>query len=110
MPDVSREFILIGFASQRFFFFFLYYLIIIIFFNLQVLAPKSFLPFVRKLIPITSVSRFEVSDEPYNNLRNSDMLLEGMKGSEKRSITVFDSHYMDLTGYFLLIFSENDFT
>ena len=38
------------------------------------------------------------NDEPFNNLRNSQILLQGVEDFDLESIIVCDSHYMDLSG------------
>jgi hypothetical protein len=57
---------------------------------------------VFKLIPVTHVDSRNYVDEPFNNPRNFRILEEGVSGCSKDSISVSDSHYMDLAGIFLL--------
>lgn len=49
-------------------------------------------------MPVTYVDARNVSDEPYNNLKNGEILLEAANECEEESILVCDSHYMDLAG------------
>lgn len=51
-----------------------------------------------KAIPVTYANARTVTDEPYNNLKNGEILMEGAKECEEESILVFDSHYLDLAG------------
>ena len=64
----------------------------------QILAPFSKLPYVFKLIPVTHVDPRHYTDEPFNNPRNFQILEEGVKHCSRASISVSDSHYMDLAG------------
>jgi len=64
------------------------------------LAPYSKLPFVFKVIPVTYVDSRHYVDEPFNNPRNSQILEEGIKDCSTASISVSDSHYMDLAGLY----------
>jgi hypothetical protein len=56
------------------------------------------MPYLMRLMPITSVTGKDVTDEPFNNLKNHQIVLAATEYSEKESILVFDSHYMDLEG------------
>jgi hypothetical protein len=51
-----------------------------------------------KAIPCTYVDARHYDDEPYNNLKNHDILQLGVIECEEESIIVCDSHYMDLEG------------
>lgn len=53
-------------------------------------------------MPIT-YENFPEEDEPYNNLKNSEILLEAIKDTNPNSIVICDSHYLDLAGVFELI-------
>lgn len=46
-------------------------------------------------MPITYDAANEL-DEPYNNLSNSEILLQAVEDGEENSIIVCDSHYVDL--------------
>jgi hypothetical protein len=59
------------------------------------------MPYLMRVMPITSVEGRNVVDEPYNNLKNHEIVLEAAEDCETDSILVFDSHYMDLEGMFL---------
>lgn len=56
------------------------------------------MPYLMRLMPITSVEGKNVTDEPFNNLKNHDIVLAATEDCEEASILVFDSHYMDLEG------------
>ena len=51
-----------------------------------------------KAIPVTSVNASEFEDEPYNNLKNHEILLRGDVECDDGTTIVCDSHYMDLEG------------
>jgi hypothetical protein len=74
-------------------------------------SSKTVLPYLMVAIPVTSVDARQVTDEPYNNLKNHEVLFEGVKECEMETIIVCDSHYLDLEGVsglrsFLLIFAR----
>ena len=41
-----------------------------------------------KVVPVTSIEGRYVTDEPFNNLRNSDILIEGISNCNVDSIVV----------------------
>lgn len=51
-------------------------------------------------IPVTYIPARAYDGEPYNNLKNHEILLEGAVKCNLESILVFDSHYLDLAGFF----------
>lgn len=94
MLVVQRRLGAIGFQKLQYF-----HLILLIRTNLwKIIAPDSNLPYLFKAMPITYVNEKEVADEPYNNLKNYEILLKGIEKCDKESIIVFDSHYMTLEG------------
>jgi hypothetical protein len=63
-------------------------------------------------LPVTNVSPEDYNDEPFNRLKNYEILLEAEDVANEESILVFDSHYLNLEGmavrrrrfFFLLLF------
>ena len=53
-------------------------------------------------LPVTYVDARHVVDEPFNNLTNSEILMQAVPECSTESILVFDSHYMDLGGMVFL--------
>ena len=63
----------------------------------QVTAPRSLLPFVIKVMPITSEPS-AANGEPFNKLKNSQILRQAVVGISPYSIIVCDSFYLDWAG------------
>jgi len=74
--------------------------------QLAITAPISGLPFLMKAIPITYVKAHAYTDEPYNNLGVSDILMVAEADCDIGTTIVFDSHYMDFAAKKKLV--END--
>jgi hypothetical protein len=55
-------------------------------------------------LPITSVKPSQYDGEPYNNLKNNEIMLLGESYCDAGTTIVFDSHYMDLEGTIIPIF------
>lgn len=61
-----------------------------------VLGPKTGLPIIITLMPLTNVDPKNVEDEPYNNVPNSKLVEEAYKGMEPESILLTDGYYPDM--------------
>lgn len=57
-----------------------------------------------KALPITYTDARENYDEPFNNLTNGDILMEGAVDCEDESIIVCDSHYLNLDGMLIVYY------
>jgi hypothetical protein len=66
--------------------------------ELAVVAPLSGLPYLLMAFPVTHVAPVEHTDEPFNNLRNYEILMQAVPECDPDSILVYDSHYLDLQG------------
>lgn len=57
-----------------------------------------------KALPITYTDARVDNDDPYNNLTNGEILMEGAIECEDESIIVCDSHYVNLDGILIFYF------
>jgi hypothetical protein len=56
-------------------------------------------------IPITSVKTDDYDNEPFNNLKNYEVLMLGEAECNVRTTIVCDSHYLDFQGIFVISLS-----
>lgn len=59
-------------------------------------GPKTGLPIIQLLMPITSVIESNVEDEPYNKVPNSELVKEAYENMQEDSILLADGYYPDM--------------